>query len=108
MEVMDVVLVETFELLVAQMLSEILEALDVKQRQQPLIECQLVDEWNLGPATGPAAGRRGDLASAAGAATRHHMAPASNISRWKSSSMRRTFHVSSGALRFSRLLPPLT
>ena len=40
---------------------------------------------------------------------RCHQAPSTaNIRRWKSSSMSRTFHRSSGVLRFSRLLPPLT
>lgn len=38
----------------------------------------------------------------------HQRVSLSNISRWKSSSMRRTFQVSSGALRFSRLLSPFT
>jgi hypothetical protein len=41
-------------------------------------------------------------------ASNAHTSHASNISRWKSCSIRRTFQVSSSCLRFSRVLSPLT
>ena len=57
-EAMDVVLVQPLQRLVAQMLGQLLEALDVEERQQPLVEHQLVGERHLGRcwrACGPAA-----------------------------------------------------
>ena len=134
-EVVDVVLVQPFQRLVAQVLGQILEALDVEQRQQPLVEHQLVGERHLRPVVGAAArcGGRQLRRCSSGASSRigrpprpraaraprirwrvcrasscHHAPSISNISRWKSSSISRTFQVSSGVLRFSRLLPPLT
>ena len=48
-EVMDVVLVQPFQRLVAQVLGQILEALHVEQRQQPLVQHQLVGKRHLRP-----------------------------------------------------------
>ena len=101
MEMMDVVFVHAFQFLVAQMLRQLLEPLYVEQREQPLVQSQLVNERDLrSPVRATARGR----CRSAG----HHRPSVSNISRWKSSSIRRTFHVSSAAFRFSRLLSPLT
>ncbi|WP_197678311.1 MULTISPECIES: hypothetical protein [unclassified Rhizobium] len=47
MEVMDIVLVHTFQLFVAQMLRQLLEPLHVEQREKPLVQDQLVNERNL-------------------------------------------------------------
>ena len=72
-EVVDVVLVQPFQRLVAQVLGQLLEALDVEQRQQPLVEHQLVGERHLRPVVGAAARRarqRGVLAGRPRAITR--------------------------------------
>jgi hypothetical protein len=55
-EVMDVVLVQTFQRFVAQVLGQVLEALHVEQRQQPLVENQLVGKRDLRPIVGAACG----------------------------------------------------
>ena len=46
-EMMDVVLVQPFQLFVAQMLRQFLEAFDIEQRQQPLVQHQFVRERHL-------------------------------------------------------------
>ena len=55
-EVMDVVLVQPFQRLVAQVLGQLLEALDVEQREQPLVQHQLVGERHLWLVVGAAVG----------------------------------------------------
>ena len=46
-EMMDIVLVHPFQLLIAQVLRKLFEPLDVKKREHPLVQSQLVDERNL-------------------------------------------------------------
>jgi hypothetical protein len=111
-EVMNIVLVHPFELFIAKMLGELTKRLNAEERLEPLVQGQLLNERNLRPTVGAATlrgGRTGDGSrDLARASARHQRPSVSNISRWKSSSIRRTFHVSSAAFRFSRLLSPLT
>src|SRR2546423_140389 len=96
MEPMDIVLVHPFESPVAKVFGELVESLDAEEAEEPLLQDQL-----------PVEGKLWTVVSATNARG-HQRQSISNIRRWKSSSMRRTFHVSSGAFRFSRLLPPFT
>jgi hypothetical protein len=53
-EVVDGVLVQAFQRLIAEVLGQVLEPLDVEQRKQPLVERQLVAERHLRPIAGAA------------------------------------------------------
>ena len=66
MEMMDVVLVQPFQLLVAQMLGQLLEPLHVEQRKQPLVQDQLVGKRHLRPVVGAALRRDGSACCFAG------------------------------------------
>src|SRR5690606_33852986 len=110
METVDVVLVQPLQRFVLQVLGQLVEALDAEQAEQPLVEDQLPVERQRSASVGRATTARARRGSGvlAGTSARHQTPSVSNISRKKSSSMRRTFQVSSGALRFSRLLSPFT
>src|SRR5437867_3344171 len=87
-EVVDVVLVQPFQHLVTQVLGQILEAPDVEERQQPLVQHQLVCERNLWPVVGAAARHCGCAGSRVpGAASRHQrfssLEPDSPPDRWR-------------------------
>src|SRR4051812_40804926 len=99
MEVMNIVLIRALQFLIAQMLRELLEPLDVEQGEKPLVESQLANERQLRLAIGAALrllrGGSGRGVSSncifARASARHYRPSSSNMRRWKSSSISRTF-----------------
>jgi len=71
MEAVDVILVQPFQRLVAEGRRQIVEALDLEQRQKPFVQNQFTDKWDLRPIVGaaPPGSRRvagGDLLAAPG------------------------------------------